>query len=113
MKPQGVGILKIRELGGGNKVICKVTLSFTPIPSALLSPLDPSFSGVCKIRKFYYISAFNAQGSRVIIVVVQVGPVKIYVAAVETLRKKERRDESQFTTKIGGRTSLGLIYFVL
>jgi hypothetical protein len=33
-------------------------------------------------------SAFNAQGSRVIIVVVQVGPVKIYVAAVEALRKR-------------------------
>jgi hypothetical protein len=37
-------------------------------------------------------SAFNAQGSRVIIVVVQVGAVKIYAgaAAVEALRKKER-----------------------
>jgi hypothetical protein len=33
-------------------------------------------------------SAFNAQGSRVSIVVVQVGPVKIYVAAVEAVRKK-------------------------
>jgi hypothetical protein len=35
-------------------------------------------------------SAFNAQGSRVIIVVVQVGAVKIYVAAVEALRQNER-----------------------
>jgi hypothetical protein len=37
-------------------------------------------------------SAFNAQGSRVIIVVVQVGSVKVYyVAAMEApLRKKER-----------------------
>jgi hypothetical protein len=35
-------------------------------------------------------SAFNAQGSGVIIVVVQVGAVKIYVAAVEALTKKER-----------------------
>jgi len=34
-------------------------------------------------------SAFNAQGSRVIIVVVQVGGVKISVAAVQALRKKE------------------------
>jgi hypothetical protein len=32
----------------------------------------------------------NAQGSRLIIVVVQVGAVKIYVAAVEALKKKER-----------------------
>jgi len=29
--------------------------------------------------------------------------VKIYVAAVEALRKKERGDETQFTTKIGGK----------
>jgi len=33
-------------------------------------------------------SAFNAQGSRLIIVVVQLGAVKIYVAALEALRKK-------------------------
>jgi hypothetical protein len=35
-------------------------------------------------------SAFAAQGSRVVIVVVLVGAVKIYVAAMEALRKKER-----------------------
>jgi hypothetical protein len=29
----------------------------------------------------------NAQGSRIIIVIVQVGAVKIYVAAVEALKK--------------------------
>jgi hypothetical protein len=29
-----------------NKVICKVTFSFTPIPS---------FNGICKVRKFYHI----------------------------------------------------------
>jgi hypothetical protein len=28
--------------------------------------------------------------------------VKIYVAAVEALRKNERQDETQFTTKTGG-----------
>jgi predicted oxidoreductase (fatty acid repression mutant protein) len=39
-------------------------------------------------------SAFNAQGSRLIIVVVQLRAVKIYVAAVEVLRKKERWDET-------------------
>ncbi len=43
-------------------------------------------------------SAFDAQGSRVIVVVVQIGAVKIYVAAVKALKKKERRDETQFTT---------------
>jgi hypothetical protein len=35
-------------------------------------------------------SAFTAQCSRVIIVVVQVRGVKIYVAAMEALKKKER-----------------------
>ncbi len=50
-------------------------------------------------------SGFNAELSTVIIVVVQVGAVKIYVTAVEALRKKERRDETQFTTKIGWKTS--------
>jgi hypothetical protein len=46
--------------------------------------------------------AFNAQGSRVIIIAAQVGAVKIYVAAVEALRKKQSRDEIQFTAKIVG-----------
>jgi hypothetical protein len=32
--------------------------------------------------------------------------MKIYVAAVDCLMKKERGDETQFTTKIGGKTSL-------
>ncbi len=39
--------------------------------------------------------------------------MKTYVAAVKALREKERQDETQFTTKIGGKTSLGLSYFVL
>jgi len=33
--------------------------------------------------------------------------VKIYVAAVAVLWKKESQDEIQCTTKIGGKTSLG------
>jgi hypothetical protein len=36
-------------------------------------------------------SAFHTQGSRVIIVVVQVGAMKIYVGAVESLRGKKER----------------------
>jgi hypothetical protein len=62
----------------------------------------------------YSNSASNAQGSRLIIVVVQVTAVKIYVAAVKALSKKETQDETQFTTKFGGKelvwvpvTSLG------
>jgi len=59
-------------------------------------------------------SAFNAQGSRVVIIVpAQVRAVKLYVAVVEALRKTQRGDETQFTTKIGGKTSLGPSYFVL
>jgi hypothetical protein len=45
-------------------------------------------------------SAFNAQGSRRIIVPVQVGTVKIYVAAVEALREKERKGETHKTVKM-------------
>jgi len=44
----------------------------------------------------------SAPGWGVIIVVVQVGAVKIYVAAGKALRKKERQDETQFTTKVDG-----------
>jgi hypothetical protein len=33
--------------------------------------------------------SFSIQGSRVVIVVIQVGAVKIYVARVEVLRKKK------------------------
>jgi hypothetical protein len=40
---------------------------------------------------------------RVIIVVLQIGALKIYVAALEALRKRETGDETQFPTKIGGK----------
>ncbi len=57
--------------------------------------------------------AFNTQGLRLIIVVGEVGAVKMYLAAVEAPRRKKRGDETQFPTKIGGKTSLGRNYFVL
>jgi len=38
----------------------------------------------------WWISAFNAQGSRGIIVAVQVGAVKIYVATGEAAQKKRK-----------------------
>ncbi len=48
------------------------------------------------------------------LVVVHVGAVKIYVAAVEEApTNKETQDETHFTTKIGGKTSLGSSYFAL
>jgi hypothetical protein len=37
--------------------------------------------------------------------------VKIYVASMEELGKKERQDETQFTIKIGGISNLGPSYF--
>ncbi len=64
-----------------------------------------------------WYSAFNAQGSRLIIVVVQVGAVKIYAAAaVEALKRKKRQDETQFTSKIDGFLSfiprwMPIVYF--
>jgi hypothetical protein len=39
---------------------------------------------------------------RVTIVAVQVGAMKIYIVAVEALRKKERKGKIQFITKIDG-----------
>jgi len=69
----------------------------------LLSPPYPLFQCCPQSKEFLlnlsmkcWNSAFNAQGSRVIIVVVQVTAMNIYVAAVEALRKKERQDETQF-----------------
>jgi hypothetical protein len=76
-------------------------ICFKLVPG-ILDP-GPSSKVALNLRMKCWNSAFNAQGSRVIIVVVPVGAVKIYVAAVEALRKKERGDDFQFTTKIGGK----------
>jgi hypothetical protein len=46
------------------------------------------------------MSAFNAQGSRGIIVAGQVGALKMSVAAVETFTKKERQGETQELSKL-------------
>jgi hypothetical protein len=43
-------------------------------------------------------SASNTRGSRPI-VLLQVGAMKIYAATVETLKRKERQGETQFTIK--------------
>jgi len=50
----------------------------------------------------WWNSAFNARGRRLILVLVQLREVKIYVAAVEALRKKKRQDETEFSTNIDG-----------
>ncbi len=93
------------------KVSQKFTLPFTSYPLFQWSLQSKEI--LSNLGMKCWKSACNAQGSRVIIVVVQVGAVKIYVAAVEVLRKKARVDETQYNTKIGGKTSLGPIYFVL
>jgi hypothetical protein len=46
------------------------------------------------------IPRFNAQGSRLIIVVIELGAVKIYVAAVEALRKKKDRMKLSLPPKL-------------
>jgi hypothetical protein len=78
-----------------------------PLCGSAFTP-KPLFQWYPQSNEISLNSAFNAQGSRV---VVHVGAVKIYAAAVEALRKKERQDETQFTTKIYGKTSLCPSYF--
>jgi hypothetical protein len=63
-------------------------------------------SEVRKVKKLWlnmgmkcWNSTFNGARLKVIIVVVQVGAVKIYVAAVEALRKKERGGSKQHETQ--------------
>jgi hypothetical protein len=59
-------------------------------------------------------SAFNAQGSRLIIVALQGGAVKIYAAPVEALNKKERQGKIQFATKtqVPPPLNVNFIYFL-
>jgi hypothetical protein len=62
----------------------------------LLSP-QTLLSGVS--MKIWERNADFARGSRIIIVALRVGAVKIYAATVEALKEKERQDETQFATK--------------
>ncbi len=71
------------------EVIHKVTLSFTSYP--LFQRYPQSKEILLNLNMKCCNPAFNAQGSRVVIVIVQVGAVKTYVAAVEALRKKGKR----------------------
>jgi hypothetical protein len=68
------------------------------------------FKNLSRKLSISYISRFES----IFILVVQVGAVKMYVAAVEALKEKERRDKTQFfSTKIAGKTTLGCSYIVL
>ncbi len=52
----------------------------------------------CKFSR--YGCTFNAQGLRLIIVAITGRAGKVYVVGVEAFRRKERQDETQFTTEI-------------
>jgi hypothetical protein len=65
-----------------------ISSAFTPYPLFQWYPQSKEI--LLNLGMKCWNSAFNAQGSRVIIVVAQVGPVKIYVAAVEALRKRAK-----------------------
>jgi hypothetical protein len=64
---------------------------FTPYP---LFQWYPQSTEILLNLSMKNSSAFNARGSRVTIVVVQVRAMKIYVTEVEALRKNERQDET-------------------
>jgi hypothetical protein len=72
-----------------NRVNRKVTLCFIPYP--LFQWYRQSEEIWLNLGMKCWNSASNAQGSWVIIVVVQVGVVKIYVAAVQALRKRKHK----------------------
>jgi hypothetical protein len=119
-----------QNLGDVRDIRKFTTLVFFTLSLGLLSPPNPSFSGICKVRKFSlnlsmkcwnsvqnaetqyemlklcmkcWISAFNAQGWWGIIVAVQVGAVKIYVAAVEVRAQEKRKTGwNSGTIKIDG-----------
>jgi hypothetical protein len=57
----------------------------------------------CNSVRNVQTQAFNARASRLAIVscTVRSSSETIYVAAMEALRKNERQDETQFTTKSG------------
>jgi hypothetical protein len=94
-KPQ----LKFKNLWTFPPIDVTYRIFSPPLWASLHLYLSPLFSGICKVKTFLlnlsvkcWCTAFNAQGSRLIIVAIQLGAVKIYVvaaaAAVEALRKK-------------------------
>jgi hypothetical protein len=88
------------------RVISKVNLS-SPYLWACFHILIPSFSGIGKGRKF------DLMHKRLIIVVFTGRSTEnICNKQWGGFKKKERQDETQFTTKIGGKSSLGPSYFV-
>ncbi len=69
-----------------------ISFAFAPYP--LFQWYPQSKENLLNLGMKCWNSAFNGQGSRVIIVIVQVSEVKIYVAAMQALRRKETQDET-------------------
>jgi hypothetical protein len=86
------GVNVLGRVSVNSKIICKVTLSVGLFsPETLLPGVSVKEGNFIKSANEMLKSAFNAQGSRLIIVALQVGAVKIYAATtVEALKKKER-----------------------
>ncbi len=93
------------------KVICKVTLYFTPYPVFQWYPQSKQI--LLNVRMKCWHSAFNAQGSRVIIVVVHIGAMKIYVARCRRSWKRNHKMKLTLPPKLVEKTSLGPSYFLL
>jgi hypothetical protein len=81
-----------------NRVIRKVTLSSTPY--SLFQWYPQSNEILLNLSLKCWNSAFNAQGSRLSIVVVQVGAVEIYVTAGDTLRWRKDRMKLSLLPKL-------------
>ncbi len=92
---KSLSVLSINDLES-NRDICKFTLS-SPCLWASFHPLTPLL--VVLVKNGNFIKS-HAQGSRRIIVAVQVGAVKIYVEAMEALTKKETEGETQERSRL-------------
>jgi nicotinamide riboside transporter PnuC len=103
------------DTGVIHEVTLSFTLSFTPYP--LFQWNLQSKESLLNLSMKCWNSASNAQGSRVIIVVIHVGGAgqnickSSWWCAQE--KRKDRMKLSSSPTKIGGKTSLGPSHFIL
>ncbi len=84
-----VNVLGCESENVNTKIICKVTLSLgLLLPQTLIQGYTQSKKFLLNMGMKCGKSAFNPQRSRLIIVALKVGAVKIYVATVEALKKE-------------------------
>ncbi len=74
----------------GNSLNLSVKSPSLSTPYPLFHSYPQSNEILLNLSIKYWNSSFNGQGSRVIVAIVEVGAVKIYVAPLEALKKKER-----------------------